>query len=99
MCSHSVVKLHEATQMFMMIDFVEKMTEWKCCKYGEYEPFEHLLFLVVMVFMSVVHTCAVSPVEQRCDTPEWLSLVATGVVPWFGGSAWCCCETNGSFVK
>ena len=37
--------LHEATQMFVMIDYVRKMTAKKSCKYGEYGPFEHLLFL------------------------------------------------------
>ena len=43
MCRHSVVKLHEATQVFMVADYVREMTEEvMCVKYG---PFEHLLFL------------------------------------------------------
>ena len=32
--SHSVVKLHEATQTFVMVDYVRGMTV-KSCKYGE----------------------------------------------------------------
>ena len=42
---HVLWFLHEATQMFVMIDYVRKMTAKKSCKYGEYGPFEHLLFL------------------------------------------------------
>ena len=36
--SHSVVKLREASQMFMMVDYVRQMT-------SENGPFEQLLFL------------------------------------------------------
>ena len=46
MCSHSVEKLREATQMFMIVDYVTEMTVKKSCKYGEYRSFEHLLFLL-----------------------------------------------------
>ena len=42
--SRSVVKLHEETQMFMMVAFERKMTAKKSCKYGKYESFKHLLF-------------------------------------------------------
>ena len=35
----SVVKLHEATQMFLMDDYVRKITVKKFCKYGKYESF------------------------------------------------------------
>ena len=35
LCSHSVIKLHEASQMFMMVDYVRGMTV-KSCRYGEY---------------------------------------------------------------
>ena len=45
MCSHSVVNLHEATQMFVMVDYVREMTVQKSSKYGNYGSFEHLLFL------------------------------------------------------
>ena len=31
---HSVVKLHEATPMFTMVDYVRKMTVKKSCKDG-----------------------------------------------------------------
>ena len=40
----SVVKWHEVTQMFMMVDYVGKKTVKKSCKYGEYGSFEHLNF-------------------------------------------------------
>ena len=41
---HSVVKLHGATELFMMVDHVRKMTVKKSCKYGEYGLFEYFLF-------------------------------------------------------
>ena len=49
-CSHSVVKLYEVTQMFVMVDYVREMTVKKCCKYGKYGLFEHLLFLIFVFF-------------------------------------------------
>ena len=51
LCRDSVVKLHEATPMFMMVDYVRYMTVKKSCKYGECGLFEHLPFLLV-VFVS-----------------------------------------------
>ena len=39
------MKLHEATRMFMMVDFVREMIVMKSSKYGECGLFEHLLFL------------------------------------------------------
>ena len=33
--------------MFVIVDYVKKMTEKKSCEYGEYGLFEHLLFLFV----------------------------------------------------
>ena len=47
MCNHSVMKLHEATQMFMMVDFVKEVTSKKSSKYSEYGAFEHLLLFLV----------------------------------------------------
>ena len=44
MCSHFVVKLHEATRMLDVVDYVREMTKRKSCKYGKYGSFEHLLF-------------------------------------------------------
>ena len=40
-----LVKLHKATQMFMMVDYVLKMTSKKSCTNDEYELLEHLLSL------------------------------------------------------
>ena len=37
-------KFHEATQRFMMVDYVRKTTGKKSNQYGEYGLFEHLLF-------------------------------------------------------
>ena len=54
MCSSCVVKLHEATQMFMMIDYVRKITVKKYCKYGKYELFEHLFFLFVGTVVLII---------------------------------------------
>ena len=36
LCSHSVVNLHEATQMFVLVNYVRAITVKKPCKYGEY---------------------------------------------------------------
>ena len=44
LCSHSVVKLREATQMFMMVDYVREMAVKKSCMVNM-DVFEHLLFL------------------------------------------------------
>ena len=42
LCGHSVEKLHEATQVFIMVD----CTGYDCAEvpYGEYGSFEHVLF-------------------------------------------------------
>ena len=45
LCTHSVVKLHKETQMFMRFDCVVEMTVKNSCRYGKYGSFEHLLFL------------------------------------------------------
>ena len=49
-----VVKLHEAAQMFVMVDYVTKMTSKMSCKHGKYGLFEHLLFLLYYFFQVVV---------------------------------------------
>ena len=49
--SYSVVKLHEATHVFVMVDCVREMTANKSCKYGEYGSFEQLL-IVLMTDLS-----------------------------------------------
>ena len=46
LCNHCVVKLHEATQVFMMVDYVREMTVRRSCKYGEYGSLKHMLFLL-----------------------------------------------------
>ena len=38
-------KLHEATQMFVMVDCVSEIAVKRSCKYGKYGSFEHLRFL------------------------------------------------------
>ena len=43
----SVVKLHEATAIFVMVDYVREVTAKKSCKYGKYGSFENLVFLFV----------------------------------------------------
>ena len=48
-CSHSVVKLHEATHMFVMVASVREMTLKKSCNYGEYGSFLHFLLFFVSV--------------------------------------------------
>ena len=48
LCSHSLVKLPKATQMFVMVDYVREITVKKSCKNGEYGSFEHLLLFCAM---------------------------------------------------
>ena len=50
MCSHSVVKLHEASEMFVMVAYVREMTVKKSCKCGEYGSFEHKFVLLAHLF-------------------------------------------------
>ena len=45
LCIHSVVKLYEAIQMFVKVEYVGEMTVNKFCKYGEHGLVENLLFL------------------------------------------------------
>ena len=51
MCRNSVVKLHEAAQMFMIVDYVREMTVKKSCKYKEYGSLGHLLFLLFLLLL------------------------------------------------
>ena len=40
--------------MFVMIDYVRKISVKESCKYGEYRLFEHLLFLFNYCFFSML---------------------------------------------
>ena len=50
---HSVAKLHEAAQMFRMVDHAREMTSKKSCKSGKYGAVEHLLFLFIAVNLTL----------------------------------------------
>ena len=39
--------------MFMMVDYVRKMTAKKSCKYGEYGLFERVLFLFILFLICM----------------------------------------------
>ena len=41
--------------MFLMVDYVKKMTVKKFCKYGEYGSFEHLLFLLCVSLCLLIY--------------------------------------------
>ena len=41
-----VVKVHEASQMLVMVDCVGEMTLKQSCKSDEYGSFQHVLFMV-----------------------------------------------------
>ena len=47
------LKLHEATQMFMMVDNVREVTSKKSCKYDGYGSFDHFLFLFCYMCANV----------------------------------------------
>ena len=44
--SQPVVKLQEAPQIFMMVDYVRKMSVKKSCTYGEYGLFKHFALVL-----------------------------------------------------
>ena len=64
LCSQFVVKLPEATHMFVMIDRVREMTVKKSCKFAVCGHFEHLLFLFWSVGPLVGTTDGVMPVTS-----------------------------------
>ena len=52
MWCHSVVKLHEASQMLVMADCVRGMNmKSPVCRANNYRSFEHLLFFVFCFFV------------------------------------------------
>ena len=59
------MKLHEATQMFVMVDYVREMTVRESSKYGKYGSFEHLLFLFGIVLADM---CPVRIVWQDMES-------------------------------
>ena len=66
MCRYSVVKLHEATQMFLVVDYVRKMTVKKSCKCGEYGSFYHLLLVFfITIIIIIIITLVVELVMLR----------------------------------
>ena len=54
-CTHFVVNVHEATQLFMLVDYLTEMTVKKSCEYDEYGSFEHLLFLFLRYCYDVLY--------------------------------------------
>ena len=57
LCNHSVVELHEAAQVFMMVDYVRDMTVKKSCKYGRNGSFWAFVVLIsefVFAFICVL---------------------------------------------
>ena len=48
LCSYSVVKLHEAAQKFVIVDYIMEITSKKSCSYEEYGSLEHSLFLFLV---------------------------------------------------
>ena len=53
LCSHSVKNLHEATQMFMMVDYVREMAVNK--PIGAYGLFDLVLFLLCLRQLNRAH--------------------------------------------
>ena len=72
--SACVVKLHEATQMLVMVDYVREMTAKKSGRYGRYISFEHLLFL----FKFNQPYCAAWDVSCLSERPEWTGHIHDG---------------------
>ena len=60
MCCHSVAKLHDSTQMFVMVVYVRKMTVKKSNGYGDGLS-EHVCFL--FVFHTTGYFCCSAPVN------------------------------------
>ena len=64
LCSYSVIKFYEATQMFPIVDYVREMIVKKSCKYGNWGSYEHFLFLYLWCLcvwgFLFVYVCFVS---------------------------------------
>ena len=63
LCSPSVVKLHEATKMFVMVDYGRE--------YGKYGSFEHLLPLFCLFFVRFVLFCFWGVGGRLCIYFSW----------------------------
>ena len=75
-----IVKLHETTQMFVMVDSVREITVKKSCKYGEYGSFKHLLFLCVVLFLFLLCFCFVFVLFLLCFVLFCLFVCLNGLV-------------------
>ena len=51
------MKLHEATKMFMMVDYIREMTSKRSCKHGEYGLFEHLTLFFLKTILKTENSC------------------------------------------
>ena len=49
------VKLHEATQKLVMVDFARDMTLKSSFQYGKYGSFQHLLFVLSSTLIPTVY--------------------------------------------
>ena len=72
---HSVIKWHEVSFTFAMVDYVREMAASKLCKYSQCGSFEHLLFcccyiaddhddcnLIMMIVLMMIKTAATAAV-------------------------------------
>ena len=67
--------MHEAAQMFKMVDYVKKVTVKKFCKYVKYGLFEHSLFSFFFFFFFYVIASAMMKVVYITFAEQNMSLV------------------------
>ena len=64
--SDSVIKLHVATEMIVIVDYVRDMSVKKSCKYGEYG----LLSSALLVTVLNVTSCCFTDISNRATLPS-----------------------------
>ena len=77
MCSRSVVQLHEATQIFVVMDYVKEMTvkkSYKCGEYGLLNSCSFQLFLAFVFGFFVLFCFCFHFIEAATDFKRALDL-------------------------
>ena len=64
---HSLVKQHEITQPYAVADYAREVTAKKFCIFSTNGSFEHLLFLLLCDFVSVMLWCLCVLCDQHKD--------------------------------
>ena len=92
--NYSVVKWHEVTKTFAMVDCVHEITAWNSRKCSEYGLFEHLLLIVWAFALLIIAPSHRNLFPVYCQNPSnTYRLLRSQAVP----GLWChyCCMLGG----